>query len=70
MCLNYKTKKDDVVNVKIGLSYTSIENAKLNLETEAKDLTFNDENIRGIFEISLMIRKINNATLRYYFTYL
>lgn len=42
MCLNYKTKKDDVVNVKIGLSYTSIENAKLNLETEAKDLTFNE----------------------------
>ena len=42
MCLNYKTKKDDVVNVKIGLSYTSIENAKLNLETEAKDLIFNE----------------------------
>lgn len=39
MCLNYKTKKDEVVNVKIGLSYTSIENAKVNLESEAKDLT-------------------------------
>lgn len=34
MCLNYKTKKDEVVNVKIGLSYTSIENAKVNLESD------------------------------------
>lgn len=42
MCLNYQTKKDEAVNVKIGLSYTSIENAKLNLETEAKDLTFDE----------------------------
>ena len=42
MCLNYKTKKDEVVNVKIGLSYTSIENAKVNLESEAKDLTFDE----------------------------
>ena len=38
MCLNYKTKKDEVVNVKIGLSYTSIENAKVNLESEALSL--------------------------------
>lgn len=42
MCLNYKTKKDEIVNVKIGLSYTSIENAKVNLESEAKDLTFDE----------------------------
>lgn len=42
MCLNYKTKKNDIINIKIGLSYTSIENAKLNLETEAKKLSFDD----------------------------
>ena len=42
MCLNYKTKKDEIVNVKIGLSYTSIENAKVNLESEAKDLAFDE----------------------------
>lgn len=42
MCLNYDTKDGDVVNVKIGLSYTSIENARLNLEREADDLTFDD----------------------------
>lgn len=42
MCLNYNTKEGDVVNVKIGLSYTSIENAKLNLEKEAEKFTFDD----------------------------
>jgi len=42
MCLNYDTKDGDVVNVKIGLSYTSIENARLNLEREAEELTFDD----------------------------
>lgn len=42
MVLNYKTSKDQVVDVKIGLSYTSIDNAKLNLEKEAADLTFDE----------------------------
>lgn len=38
--LTYKTKAEEQVNIKVGLSYTSIENARLNLATEAKDLTF------------------------------
>ena len=42
MALNFKTKTDDKINVKVGLSYTSIDNAKLNLETEASDLTFDE----------------------------
>lgn len=42
MCLNYNTKKEEAVTVKIGLSYTSIENAKLNLNTEAADMTFDE----------------------------
>jgi predicted alpha-1,2-mannosidase len=42
LCLNYRTTKDETVNVKIGLSYTSIANAKLNLETEARTLTFDE----------------------------
>ena len=42
MSLNYTTRQNDQVNVKIGLSYTSIANAKLNLETEAKNLTFDE----------------------------
>lgn len=40
LALNFKTKAGDKINVKVGLSYTSIDNAKLNLETEAADLTF------------------------------
>lgn len=40
MLLNYKTTQDQQIVAKIGLSYTSIENARLNLEAEASDLTF------------------------------
>ncbi len=38
--LTFRTGEDDPVTVKVGLSYTSVDNARLNLETEAKDLTF------------------------------
>ncbi|HEY9551019.1 MAG TPA: GH92 family glycosyl hydrolase, partial [Prevotella sp.] len=40
--LTFKTVKDEAVTVKVGVSYTSVENARLNLETEAKDLTFDE----------------------------
>lgn len=42
MVLNYDTSKDQVIDLKIGLSYTSIENAKLNLEKEAENLSFDE----------------------------
>ena len=42
MLLNYKTSQDQQIMAKIGLSYTSIENARLNLETEAEGLTFDE----------------------------
>ncbi len=42
MLLNYKTSQDQQIMAKIGLSYTSIENARLNLKTEAEDLTFDE----------------------------
>ncbi|WET02443.1 GH92 family glycosyl hydrolase [Flavobacterium sp. YJ01] len=38
--LTFNTKENETVTVKIGLSYTSIANARLNLETEAKNLNF------------------------------
>jgi predicted alpha-1,2-mannosidase len=38
--LTFSTKENEAVTVKVGLSYTSVENARLNLETEAKNLTF------------------------------
>ena len=38
--LNYSTEKDEKITVKIGLSYTSIDNARLNLIYEASGLSF------------------------------
>ncbi|MCD8044456.1 MAG: glycoside hydrolase family 92 protein, partial [Tannerellaceae bacterium] len=38
--LTYDTRDGETVEIKIGLSYTSVENAKLNLETEAAGLNF------------------------------
>ncbi|MCX2574159.1 GH92 family glycosyl hydrolase [Pedobacter sandarakinus] len=38
--LNYQTRANETVEIKVGLSYTSINNAKLNLGTEAANLTF------------------------------
>lgn len=40
--LTYDFKKEVAVTVKIGLSYTSVANARLNLETEAADLSFDE----------------------------
>jgi len=40
LVLNYQTSDQEVIEVKTGLSYTSIENARLNFSTEARDLTF------------------------------
>ena len=40
MYLTFDTKKDEAINIKAGLSYTSIANARINLEKEAKDLDF------------------------------
>ncbi|WP_428986798.1 GH92 family glycosyl hydrolase [Sphingobacterium faecium] len=40
--LRFKTKKGEAIELKTGLSYTSIENAKLNLFQEAKKLNFEE----------------------------
>lgn len=46
--LTFSTKKDEKITVKIGLSYTSIQNARLNLETEAKNLIFEKAKSKNI----------------------
>lgn len=38
--LNYQTTLNDTIEIKLGLSYTSEANAKLNLLAEARDLSF------------------------------
>jgi predicted alpha-1,2-mannosidase len=40
--LTYSTGENESITIKAGLSYTSVENARINLEAEAKDLTFNE----------------------------
>ena len=38
--VTFPTKKGEQVTATVGISYTSVENARLNRETEAKDITF------------------------------
>lgn len=38
--LTFTTEEQESITIKAGFSYTSIDNARLNLQTEAKDLTF------------------------------
>ena len=38
--LTFSTKANESITVKLGLSYTSIANARLNMKTEAKNLSF------------------------------
>ena len=40
LVLNYKTSENEQIDVKLGLSYTSVENAKANYMAEAEDLSF------------------------------
>jgi len=40
LLLDYQTKSQESIEIKVGLSYTSIANAKLNLQTEATGLDF------------------------------
>ncbi|MDF2519291.1 MAG: alpha-mannosidase, partial [Sphingobacterium sp.] len=38
--LRFDTQTDESITIKTGLSYTSVDNARLNLQQEAKELTF------------------------------
>ena len=42
LVLNYKTSENEQIYVKLGLSYTSVENAKANYMAEAEDLSFDN----------------------------
>jgi predicted alpha-1,2-mannosidase len=54
----YNTSNDEQIYVKIGQSYTSIENAKLNLETEAKDMDFNTAKEKALVRWNTELGKI------------
>jgi predicted alpha-1,2-mannosidase len=40
--LTFSTSENEVVEMQVGLSYTSLDNARLNLETEAAKVTFDE----------------------------
>lgn len=42
LVLNYKTSENEQIDVKLGLSYTSVENAKANYMAEAEGLSFDN----------------------------
>jgi len=42
--MTFDTKAGEAITAKVGMSYTSIENARLNYETEAKNLSFDKAN--------------------------
>ena len=46
--LTYSTKKNEKITVKVGLSYTSVANARLNLRTEANHLTFDQAKTQNL----------------------
>lgn len=45
--LNYKTAANEQIELKVGLSYTSVDNARLNLLAEAKGLSFEQARINA-----------------------
>lgn len=42
LVLNYKTSENEQIDVKLGLSYTSVQNAKANYMAEAENLSFDN----------------------------
>lgn len=45
--LDYNTKANEQIVIKVGLSYTSEKNARLNLHSEAKNLTFDQAKLKA-----------------------
>lgn len=48
LCLEFGTKEAEAVTVKVGISYTSVSNARLNREKEAKSLSFDKAKRRAV----------------------
>lgn len=45
--VDFPTKQDEQVTVAVGISYTSVENARMNRETEADDMTFDEAKLQS-----------------------
>lgn len=58
LAVKYSTESDEQITVKIGQSYTSIENAKLNYETEGAKLDFNAAKDKALTRWNNMLGRI------------
>lgn len=47
LALNYHTRAGETIEIKVGLSYTSIRNAQINLKAEANDLSFAQAKVKA-----------------------
>jgi predicted alpha-1,2-mannosidase len=56
--LTFKTGENEVVEMKVGLSYTSIENARLNLEKEAGSVSFDEVRQAATIQWNEMLGRI------------
>ena len=73
MYLTFSTSKDEVIEMQVGVSFTSLENAKLNLETESKGVTFDMARNTARQRWNEMLSKIevedsNTENLRKFYT--
>ncbi|GBU06859.1 hypothetical protein AwDysgo_01900 [Bacteroidales bacterium] len=59
MALKYNTSKDEQITAKIGVSYTSIENAKNNMRAEASELDFDAAKANAFKEWDKYLGRIN-----------
>lgn len=60
--IEFKTAAGDEVTIKTGISYTSVENAKLNLQTEAASMTFAEAQTRSQQTWEQMLGRIEVET--------
>lgn len=58
LVLNYKTSENEQIDVKLGLSYTSVENAKANYMAEAENLSFDNARRSAVADWSEQLSRI------------
>ena len=58
MILDFSTTDNEQITVTVGLSYTSVDNAKLNYLTEAKNLSFNSAHLAASKEWARQLRRL------------
>ena len=61
MVLNFGTRADEPITLKMGMSYTSIDNARANLDAEAGNMSFDEARAEARDEWNTMLGRIQIA---------